>query len=101
MIGLYRSGQKLEQFMRGCNVDFAINGMSRFPALVDCLLKHARDPDGDTILRTIIERAADPRDFITEPEKLIAVIEYLNKFLAFDGLQLQHQGTTIRLTNPG
>lgn len=36
-IGIYRSGPQIERFMRGCNVDFRVNG-SRVPSLTTCLL---------------------------------------------------------------
>lgn len=36
-IGIYRSGPQLERFMRGCNVDFRVNG-SRVPSLTTALL---------------------------------------------------------------
>lgn len=54
-----------------------------------------------TILRNIIERAADPRDFFSDPDRLQAVIEYLNARLAYDGLELQRVGPRVRLGTPG
>ena len=35
-VGIYRSGPKIEKFMRGCNVAFTVEG-SRVPSLVKCL----------------------------------------------------------------
>lgn len=100
-IGRYRSGPQLERFMRTCNVDFQVGSASRYPALVDCLSEVASGPDAKTLLSRIVERAADPRDFISDPEKLIAVVDHLNKFLAYDGLELQRQGHVVRLTLAG
>ena len=101
MIGLYRSGPKLERFMRSCNVDLRVGNNSRLPALIDCLIEVARGQDADTLLPRIIENAADPRDFVDAPEKLTRVIDYLNNYLTFDGLELQRRGQTIRLTVAG
>jgi hypothetical protein len=49
----------------------------------------------------IIERATDPRDFVERPEKLVDVMTYLNRYLAFDGLELQQQGASVRLVRVG
>lgn len=101
MVGLYRSGPRLEQFMRTCNVEMKIGSGSRYPTLVECLINVAKGPNADQLLPRIIERAADPRDFINEGNKLPAVIEYLNRYLHFDGLELQHLGQTVRLVAAG
>jgi hypothetical protein len=53
-----------------------------------------------TVLKNIIERAADPRDFASEPERLRAVIDYLNVRLFYDGLELQRVGPHVRLGTP-
>jgi hypothetical protein len=101
MIGLYRSGPKLERFMRSFNVDFRVGSNSRLPALTECLIGVARDEDAQTLLPRIIEAAADPRDFLDAPEKLTSVVDYLNKYLAYDGLELQQRGQTMRLVTVG
>ena len=59
LIGLYRSGPKLERFMRSCNVDFRIGNSSRLPALTECLIQVARGEDAQALLPRIIEAAAD------------------------------------------
>lgn len=100
-VGLYRSGPQLERFMRSCNVDLRVGNSSRYPALTECLIQVARGPDAQRLLPRIIESAADPRDFVNEPEKHGAVLHYLNKFLAYDGLELQHQGHVMRLILAG
>jgi hypothetical protein len=101
LIGIYRSGPQLERFMRGCNVEFTVGGRSRYPALVDCLQNVTKDPEAGALLQRIIESAADPRDFVSDPERLTAVADYLNRSLSFDGLELQHQGGKVRLTVAG
>ncbi len=101
MIGLYRSGPRLERFMRSCNVDFRVGSNSRLPALTECLIKVARGEDAQTLLPRIIEAAADLRDFMDAPEKLTNVVDYLNKYLGYDGLELQRRGQTMRLVAAG
>lgn len=101
VIGIYRSGPKIEQFMRTCGVFMSVGNSSRYPTLVNALIDATSREDADKVLKTIIERAADPRDFVECPEKLVNVITYLNKYLAFDGLELQQQGTSVRLFRAG
>ena len=99
-IGIYRSTAKLEKFMRACNVDFRVNG-SRVPSLTDCLLELNNGLEAEQVLPRIIEAAADPRDFIQEPERHIAVLDHLNRALRFDGLEVQQQGGRMRLVEAG
>jgi hypothetical protein len=99
-IGIYRSATKLESFMRGCNVAMSVGGGSRLPTLVEALERANRSGD-QTILKNVIERAADPRDFLSNPDRLQVVIDYLNARLSYDGLELQRVGTTVRLGTPG
>lgn len=99
-IGIYRSGPKIEKFMRACNVDFRVSG-SRVPSLVDCLLDINRGFEPSTIFPRVIEAAADPRDFAHDLPRHTAVLEYLNNALRYDGFELQQQGTKVRLVVAG
>lgn len=99
-IGIYRSGPKIEKFMRGCNVDFRIDG-SRVPSLVTRLVDLNNGSEVEQVLPRIIEAAADPRDFIHEPERHIVVLDYLNKALRFDGFEVVQQGGRMRLVEAG
>jgi hypothetical protein len=94
LIGLYRQAWKLEAWF----VEFGIKyeeGKSRFPATVDAI-RLASFLDDD-LLKRVIEKAADPRDFIGQPEKHHAVVEYLNARLAYDGLKLIRSGRVVKL----
>ncbi|QYO75597.1 hypothetical protein [Devosia salina] len=73
-VGIYRSGTQLDSFMRGCNVSMRVGNGSRLPTLAEALERANRSED-QTILRTIAERAADPRDFLDEPERQQAVVD--------------------------
>lgn len=99
-IGIYRSAAKLGSFMRNCNVDFQVIG-SRVPSLTERLLELNRSADAGSVMPRIIEAAADPRDFIHQPDRLQAVIEYLNGPLRFDGLELRQEGKVVRLAQAG
>jgi hypothetical protein len=101
MVGLYRSGPRLERFMRSCNVALQVGSSSRLPALTECLIEVARGHEAQTLLPRIIEAAADPRDFLSAPEKLTGVVDCLNKYLGYDGLELRRHGQTMRLIAVG
>ena len=68
-IGRYRSGPKLESFMRSCNVEFERAGRSRVPALVECLVELNKGDDARAVMTRIVEAAAAPSDFIDLSEK--------------------------------
>ena len=95
-IGIYRTAQKLESFMRSCGASLTIAGVSRLPALTQAIIG-VQERGEEVVLKTIIERSADPRDFITEPEKLEQVLSHLNDFLMMDGFELRRVGKTVRL----
>lgn len=104
-IGLYRSGPRIERFMRSCNVDFHIGSSSRVPTLSGALIEinnlESDQYDTEKVLTKIIETAADPRDFLDDPQRHAAVLDYLNQRLAYDGLEIQKQNLSCRLVELG
>ncbi|MBY6135023.1 abortive infection family protein [Nocardioides marinus] len=99
-IGIYRSGTKLEQFMRRNNVSFKVEG-SRVPSLIDCLNRQNTSSEAADVMTRIVESAADPRDFMKDPDRHQEVVTYLNRALSFDGYELQSLGTRVRLVQAG
>ena len=99
-IGIYRSGPKIEKFMRACNVSFRVVG-SRVPSLVDRLIEINNSDEANRAFPRIIEAAADPRDFLTDPDRHGAVVDYLNRVLRFDEFELQQRGGRMRLVESG
>jgi Abortive infection C-terminus len=96
-VGHYRSAYYLKQFFLAQNVAFDVANRSRVPAVQELLTDLNNDPvERDTLAR-LIEAVADPQDFIDEPEKFDAVIEYMNKRLRFDECELRQIGHTVRL----
>lgn len=96
-IGRYRSAYYLKQFFLGHNIAFDVAGRSRVPAVQELLTTLNSEPSQRELLIRVIESVADPRDFIDESEKLDAVVEYMNKRLIFDGLELRRIGQIFRL----
>ena len=97
-IGLYRSAYKLHRFMLECNVHFEVGNGSRVPTLLATLRELQTREDAREVLTRVIEHSADPRDFANSPEKHTAVIDYLNKYLAYDELELRRVGNRMQLT---
>lgn len=97
-IGLYRQGWRLEAWFKGFGVPIDVKGESRLPATKTAIRGAIFiDTGSGELLKRIIESSADPRDFITEPERHAAVVEYLNKHLFYDGLKLERASRTMRL----
>jgi hypothetical protein len=97
-IGLYRQGWRLEAWFKNFGLLFDVKGESRLPATKTAIRGAIFIDSGNgEQLKRIIESAADPRDFIKEPERHTAVVEYLNKHLFYDGLKLEWAGRTMRL----
>ena len=82
-IGIYRSGPKIQQFFLDCGINMSIGSSSRVPAATEALRGAFHD---DQAIARIIQRVADPRDYLGEPEKGQAVVERLNAALEADGM---------------
>jgi hypothetical protein len=95
-IGHYRAGWQLVEFFKPFNVEVDLKSYSRLPGTRQALSLMAFVND-QADLRRVVERAADPRDFIQHPEKHTAVMDYLNRFLAYDDLELRMEGRVVRL----
>ena len=99
-IGIYRSAPKIEQFFLDCGLDMRIGASSRVLATTDFLRQTANhyDGQGDVYITRIIEKVCDPREYLTDPDKAIAVREHLNKALAADELAVVIVGGKAVLT---
>lgn len=95
-IGLYRSGPQLEKFMRECNVEMKIGAASRYPTLIDAIEK-ANNSSDDAAIRQILIAAVDPRDFINEPGAHENVMNYINKFISYDEIELRIIGSQVQI----
>lgn len=98
-IGLYRSGPKLELFFSTLNLDLHIGASSRVPAVRTLLMEANRRPDGQEVIGQVIEAVVDARDFLDDPDRHIAVVDYLNKRLSYDKHQLRKRNQQYRLIN--
>ena len=87
-IGIYRSGPKLEHFFLDCGLDMRIGAGSRVPATTDCLRRANDSCNARAAIERVILRVADPREYVSEPEKASAVRDHLNQALEPDGLAI-------------
>ena len=104
VLGEYRSGPVLVNFFNefGRNDKYGKGFPSRWEYTTECL-RSFNDSDE---LKDIIESVVDPRDYISpedisssetsqEPQ-LDKIVDYLNKFLAYDGYRLKKDETRNR-----
>lgn len=95
-IGHYRQGWKIQRFLAEENVSFDVGG-SRLGSLINRLLALRDERNGPAALQRLAEKVADPRDFIAAPAAGTAVLEYLNRHLAYDDLGLVIENRRARL----
>jgi hypothetical protein len=100
-IGIYRSKSEIDGFLMGCGIDPSHGTGSRLPALRECLKWAARQENGDELIVRAIEKVADPRNHVREPEKTQAVIDHLNASLAPDGFEVTLLGGRTVLRRQG
>lgn len=93
--GKYRSAWHLAEFFNGIGVDFAVDNRSRVPAVRECL--DELNKSNFSKIQEAIHAVSDPRDYLDEPDRLNAVVEYMNKRLHFDGFELRQLGTVCKL----
>lgn len=100
-IGIYRTGYGIVRFFRSLNYDISSVEGSRVPFTQDLLNKINHEEDGFEQLTRITQRLLDPRDYVGREDKLENVVNYLNKYLQYDGFELTGIGTTYRLVEAG
>ncbi len=98
VVGLYRTGPKIQQWMGRFGLTIDLNSFSRVSATRTALIEAIATSES-SLIKSIIERAADPRDFVHDPERHAAVIDYLNRALIFDGLRLVRTGHRVELVS--
>lgn len=89
-ISPYRSGPQLVSFfnVHGANERYGNGFPSRWLFTQDLLEKFNDTND----IKTIIEDTVDPRDYLETDFDVLAVVDNLNKYLAYDQLKLVENG---------
>ena len=100
-IGIYRTGYEIVRFFRSVGYDVNNFVGSRVPFTQDLLNKINHEENGfEQIVRTT-QKLLDPRDYVDREDKLEKVVNYLNKYLQYDGFEFTRIGTTYRLVEAG
>ena len=100
-VGIYRTGYEIVKFFRSVGYDIdAVEG-SRVPFTEDMLKGINRGDSGFERIVEITERLLDPRDYVGREDKLENVIDYLNKYLKYDGLEIIRTGISFRVVESG
>jgi len=103
---LYRQGYELVKFFKAAGLsDVGQFDGYRRSWTFDQLKRRRKDPDA---LRAVILRLADPREYLDEDFARVAVVDELNRLLAFEGYQviyergrpvlIQHDGASNRFS---
>jgi hypothetical protein len=95
-VGVYRTGEQLRAWFKFFDIPIDLGAGSRVAA-TRTALHFAAFVDSTDLMKSIVERAADPRDFLDDPQRQNAVVEYLNRRLMFDDLHLEISGKQVHL----
>jgi len=100
-IGFYRSGAEIAKFFRSLGYNITQVEGSRVPFTQDLLIRINGAEKGFKQILKITERLLDPRDYVRHEDKLGNVVNCLNEYLKYDGLELIKRGATYRLVKVG
>lgn len=100
-IGIYLTGYEIVRFFRSLGYDINSLEGSRVPFTQDFLNQINHEENSFKQIIRITERLLDPRDYINREDKLENVVNYLNKYLQYDGFELTKIGTTYHLIEAG
>src|SRR5438445_4725381 len=96
-VGVYRTGPQLEMFFGAVNLPLHIGASSRVPSVRSLLIATNDQPDGEEAIKRVVEAVVDPREYLSDPERRDAVVDYLNDRLRLDGFELRFSGNRHRL----
>lgn len=105
-IGIYRSGSELAEFIQSLGYNITHGAVthgfySRVSFLKSFLTNINSKKDGFRQIVNITIRCLDPRDYPNHEDKLEDVLEYLNKYLKYDGLEITRKGTKYSVVKLG
>lgn len=102
-IGIYRSGPVLEQFFGAAGINLHVGSQSRVPAVLEVLREanQREAPEGFNLIKRVIEQVADSREYIDAPDRVAAVVRYLNERLQPDEYELRLVDSRYRLLPVG
>lgn len=93
----YRSGPKIERWVRHFVPGFALGGDSRYQGTRNQLEELNETDEGRETLRAMMAAVLDPRDYAQSSALLDEDIEKFNNVLWYDGYRLVREPRSIRL----
>jgi hypothetical protein len=93
----YRSGPTLVQLFR--QFGFQDEYGQGFPSRWKYAEEKITEMNGTQALDNLLTTVLDPVEFVEDQQQLTSVLEKLNKYLAFDGYQIQIKGKKCKITN--
>jgi len=92
-IGVYRSGPMLVEFFNwlGWNDSYGSGFPTRYYYVLEKLEEISRGSTPATFI-DMFKQLLDPRDYIDNEDKLDRMVEYLNKYLKYDGYEIRKFG---------
>lgn len=95
----YRSGPRLVRFFNalGCNDHYPQGG--GFPSRWMFAEEKLRELNDSDAIRAVISQTIDPQAFLDFDGDLLAAIDYLNKYLRFDGYQVVLDSDRVKIRN--
>jgi hypothetical protein len=100
-IGFYRSGMSIAKFFRSVGCDVTYGYWSRVPFTQELLNQINHEEKGFEKIVEITINLLNPRDYVGNEEKLINVVNHLNKYLKYDGFEIIRAGVSYSLVEVG
>lgn len=97
----YRSGPKLVRFFNAHGTSDVYPTVGGFPARWAFAEDKLRDLNGTAAFAGVVEDAVNPAEYLDGTHDAGAVVDHLNEYLAFDGLELRRAGLAWRLVARG
>lgn len=93
-----RSGSEITRFFKAAGYpEFVHDGSTKKWFVLDCLRDLNNRSDGPYHVVKIIEKLADPKQYISAPEVHRRILEGLNRALIFHGLQINKDNRVVLL----
>ena len=96
-VGIYRSGPLIVRFFRRNGYEDSYGSWSRVSHTEEKLDEIHRMENGRERILRLVEDAVNPADYVGWEDRLEAAVEYLNRYLRLDGLELRWDGRRHRL----
>jgi uncharacterized protein (TIGR02391 family) len=96
-----RSGSEITRFFRSAGyLQFTHDGSTKKWFVLNCLIQLNNESDGPYHVAKIVEKLADPKQYIDSPETHRSIIASVNKALVFHSLHLNSENKVVVCAEP-